>query len=114
MTNEESKTVKIVYARFIENENDDWTDLDENLTLYGQLGNKELVKQTKAKIKIHSKGIFRCVEQHPQEYCMSPLILESAEAIVNLYDETKVLHPKNSYILCYYLVLSELKLIYIG
>ena len=41
MTNEESKTVKIVYARFIENENDDWTDLDENLTLYGQLGNKD-------------------------------------------------------------------------
>ena len=112
MSNEQARIVRMVYNRFMENESDDWTTMDDNLEIFSWLSNEDLVRESKAKFKKHSKGTFRCGQTHDQSVCFAPHILESVEAILDLYKSTKELHLKNAYILSYYLVLSELKLIY--
>lgn len=112
MSKDQSDIVKLVYARFIESEEDSWSDIDDNLEMWSWLSDKELITEAKVKIKTHSKGTFRCSQNHKQEHCMAPYILEAVEAIIGLYEKAKQLHEKNKYIILYYLALSELKLIY--
>ena len=112
MSKDEAETVKIVYNRFITNEDDSWTAIDDNLEMYGWLNNEEIIAHTKLKIDDHSKGVIRCKSSHDQSICFAPRVLESAQSIIKLYDETGDLHPKNKYLLEYYLVMSEMRLIY--
>src|ERR1041385_1795790 len=112
MTIEQIQTVKVVYNRLITSEEEDWSDIDDNLELCSYLNDQELVQEIRIKIEKHSKGIFRCVEEHPNSLCFAPLVLESAIAINELYEKTGELHIKNRYILMYYLALSEMKLFY--
>lgn len=114
MTREEATVVRVVYTRLIENEIEDWSELDDNLEFCSMLSNEELINEAIIKAHKHSKGIFRCVENHVQEACLAPYILEASEAIVSLYQKTKELHEKNRYILLYYIALSELNLIYVS
>jgi hypothetical protein len=111
MSKDEAEVVKIVYNRFIGNEEETWTDLDSNLEMFDWLNDKEIIKETKVKLILHAKGI-RCDQEHKLSECFAPYVMEAAEAITKLYDNTKELHVKNKYILTYYLVLSELGLIY--
>jgi hypothetical protein len=113
MSEEETKTVKMVYSRFIENETQDWAKIDDVLAIIAELSNEELISESAIKYLEHSKGILRCEDDHDHRYCMAPLILEAVGAILTLYGETKTLHPKNAYILCYYLSLSELDILYL-
>ena len=122
MTREEADTVKLVYSRLYESEYDSligkgeechWTDLDDNLEFFSYLSDSELVREVQINHLVYSKGrVFRCAQNHKQEYCFAPYVLESSESIVKLYEETKELHCKNRYILIYFLAMSEMKLIY--
>ena len=112
MTSDQAKIVKMVYNRFIDSEEQIWTDLDSNLEMFGYLTESELVTEVKVKYKKHSKTGIRCSQDHQPSNCMAPIILESIEIILDLYKETKELHEKNKYILEYYLVMSEMKMIF--
>ncbi len=113
MSRDESQIVKLVYNRFIESEEEIWTDLDDNLEMTGLMTNEELVKAAKTEANGHSSGI-RCKQDHGQHNCMAPLILESVNYILDLYGKTRELHPKNRYILEFYLSMSALRMIYSG
>lgn len=112
MSKDESEMVKMVYNRFMESETEDWTKIDDNLEFYAWLSDSDLVKEAKIKYGPHSKGTLRCSQDHEQINCFAPRILEAVEAIIKLYDQKKQLHSNNAYILSYYLVLSELDMIY--
>lgn len=113
MTREESEVVKMVYSRFMQNEDYSWTEMDDELEMLSWLKDDELIQEAEIKYFDHSKGLFRCRHDHPMTSCMAPLILESVEAILALHDETGELHPKNRYVLQYYIVFTEMKLIFI-
>jgi hypothetical protein len=114
MTEEEAKIVKIVYGRFIENEDSTWTGIDDNLELFEYLNNEEIISETRIRIDDHSRGVIRCKSSHDESLCFAPKVLEAAQNIVKLYDETGRLHPKNKYVLTYYNVMSVMKLIYLN
>lgn len=111
MTKDEKEIVQMVYHRFMENEECTWTDLDSNMEMFGWLTDQELIDESKIKIEKCKSGI-RCDLDHEQQHCFAPLILESSEYIVKLYDKVKNLHPKNAYILTYFLVMCEMKTIF--
>jgi hypothetical protein len=112
MTTDQTKIVKMVYNRFIESEEEIWTDLDSNLEMFGYLTDKELIVEADVKHEKHCQTGIRCAQDHQPSNCMAPIILESVEIILDLYDKTGELHEKNRYILEYYLVMSELKMIF--
>lgn len=112
MTKERSDIVKMVYTRFIESEQEIWTDLDCNLEFMGYLTDAEMILECKAKFDKHCFGVLRCNQEHGPDKCLAPYILEAVEYILDLYSETGQLHPKNYYLLSYYLALSEMKMIF--
>jgi hypothetical protein len=116
MSEEEVKVIRMVYNRFMDMDSDKavptWTDLDDNLEIVDYLTDSELVVECEIKYESHSGGIFRCSQNHPQTQCFAPFILEAVEYILDLYGETEELHVNNRYILCFYLAMSELRLIY--
>jgi hypothetical protein len=122
MSIEQAAAVKTVYMRFMENEavaekseKTNWTDVDDNLEIIGFMLDEELIREIEIKYLDHSKsGVFRCYQDHKQELCIAPHILEAVGGILELYEETGELHAKNRYILSYYLALSELRLIFNG
>lgn len=112
MDRDQAEVVKLVYNRFMDNEGDTWTELDDNIEFCSHLSDSELIDQVTEKYKKHSKSIFRCNQNHDQQYCFAPYILDSVEAILRLYKKTKNLHEKNRYILTYYIAMTEMKLIF--
>lgn len=109
----ERKLVMMVFNRFFSNEKErTWTDLDSNLEIFGWLSEKDLIQETRVKTYIHSEGIFRCLQTHDQKACFAPYVLEAANHILSLYEANAYLHPNNRYILEYYLVMSEMGLIF--
>jgi len=120
MSTEQVAIVKLVYNRFMESEEPPanterslWSDMDNNLIFFDLLSDDEMVKESIIKYQQHcSCSIFTCEQEHDQEFCFAPFILECVGYILELYDETKELHPKNRYVLSYYLTMSELKIIY--
>ncbi len=112
MTKDQIEVVKIVYNRLIDSEERAWNDIDDTLEFFSWLSDVELIAQVQTKMASHSKKALRCTQNHDQQYCMAPYFLEASEAIVDLYEESGVLHEKNRYILTYYMTMSELGLIY--
>lgn len=112
MSKEEVEVVKLVYNRFIDNEGEGWSGIDDILEMLEHLTEAELIKESRIKSKKHAKGIFRCTQNHKQEYCFAPYILEAVQAIIGLYESKGDLHPKNAYILSYYLAMTEMKMIF--
>lgn len=114
MTKEEAESVKLVYNRLIGSEEEDWSPIDDSLELCSYLTDSELVTECSIKYVAHSQGTFRCSQEHEAQYCMAPRILDASEAIITLYWQTKELHPKNRYLLEYYLTMSEMKMIFVS
>ncbi len=114
MNADQAKSVKLVYTRLIENEDPDvWSELDENLDLVEYMNDSELITECIIKFEQHSlNGPFRCKVDHDAIHCLAPHILDSVSAIIDLWNETDDLHPKNRYILAYYLCMSELRFIF--
>lgn len=113
MAQEQSQIVKLVYSRFIDSEEEIWSEFDDNLEFVGYLTDKELIQECSIKFFEHSKGDLRCVENHDPAYCMAPLVLEAVEAILDLHDKTGELHEKNRYIMEFYLAMSAMNLLYL-
>lgn len=113
MSKDQAEVVKTVYNRFIESEGPMWGELDDNLEFVEYLSDKELIKECQIKFDYHSQGVFRCFQDHEHQFCMAPLILESVDAILSLFEKTGELHEKNRYILSYYCSMSELRMIYV-
>lgn len=112
MSREQSDTVKMVYARFIDSESEGWTRIDDAIELCSYLSDSELVMEATLKFERHCKGTFRCEQNHQQIHCFAPFILDAVEAILNIYVNNEELHEKNKYILTYYIAMSELNMIY--
>lgn len=112
MSKDQADIIKMVYARFMENEIEDWSRIDEILEMLESLSKKELVQETEVLYFAHIKNGLRCTHDHEIQYCFAPYILEAVEIILELYAKTKTLHIKNAYILQYYLAMCELRLIY--
>jgi hypothetical protein len=120
MTAEEASVVKLVCSRFMEsecinekNEKTSWGDLDCVLDEIGWLSDQELIEEAHIRYEMHKKGKnFRCYAPHKQEDCFAPFILEAVGAILSLNSKTKDLHPKNRYILIYYISMAELMMIF--
>lgn len=112
-TKEESELIKLVLDRFLESEESTWTEIDENIEFISYLSNSELVNECQVKYYSHCQGTFRCDQEHERRYCMAPLILESVEIILDLYEKTGELSSDFYYILSYYLAMSEMRLIYV-
>jgi hypothetical protein len=114
LSKEQSEIVKLVYTRFIDSEEEIWTEIDDNLEMTGFMSSQELVNECIIKFEQCSGGIFRCNQAHDQSKCIAPIILEGVGYILALYDKTSYLPPKNKYVLEYFLVLCELKMIYLS
>ena len=102
----------MVYNRFMENEGAGWGELDDILELLGYLTDVEIVREAIFKYIQHSEGNFRCERDHDRSKCFAPHILEAVGAIIKLFEETGNIHPKNAYILTYYLAMTETRLIF--
>lgn len=112
MSKDQAEIVKLVYARFIENESDEWTEVDDNLEFCNYLTDSELIREAEIKYESHCVGNFRCIQEHEPQFCFAVYILEAVEAILKLYENKKELHEKNRYILVYYVAMSALGMIY--
>lgn len=120
MTAEEASVVKLVFSRFMESERvnekserTDWGEIDYALEYFEWMTDDELIRESKIIYDIHKKGkIFRCYDSHKYEECFAPFILEAVGSILDLLDNTEILHPKNRYILLYYMSLTETKMIF--
>ena len=103
----------MVYSRFMDNEDGHtWTGLDDSLELLDWMSNLELAREASVEAEKHSRGVFRCTNDHDQQFCFAPFVLESVGAILDLYEKTGDLHEKNRYILSYYLAMSSMRMIY--
>ena len=105
--------LKIVYERFIDNEGNGWNEIDENLSYYEWLTDEDLIAEAGVKHSRHSKGIFRCKDNHEQIHCFAPVLLQAVTIILNVWNNEKILEDRYKYILQYYLCMSEMALIYV-
>lgn len=112
MSKEEAEVVKTVYARLMDSEEAGWSEVDENLEFFGYLTDKDLITESHVRLIKHSHGRFRCYKDHDLAHCFAPLILDAVESILKLSAESGELHPKNAYILTYYLAMSEMQMIF--
>ena len=118
----DEEIIKIVYNRFIESEYEDipntdtvtkWSNMDEILGFIDYLTDYELIKECTAKSILHSDSKVRCNNEHPIENCFAPRILSAVNVILDHYcNDTEELSKEHRYIFCYYMALTELKLIY--
>lgn len=113
MSKDEQRVVSQVYARFHDLDSkttNRWTRIDELMCLLQDLSNEQIIIESAVQCQTHkTKGQPRCKTDHPIDQCFVPTVIEGVEAILKLYTEnTDNLHPKNRFILSYYLVLSHL------
>lgn len=114
MTKEQEESVRLVYRNFMSHDlQRNWTNVDEILYNLDFLTDEETIIETETQIFRHSEGSLKCIEDHEQSACMVPQLIESVDAICELYNETRVLHPKNRYVLQNYLAAAHEGIIYV-
>lgn len=111
MTPDQRKTVTKVYNHLLDNEKRGWDGLDDYIDCLDYLEDDQLYREADVLHQQHSKGIVRCQQDHPRENCFIPLLVEASSAILELYKETNSMHPKNKYILQYYLAMQQVGMI---
>lgn len=108
MTSEQSKNITYLVDRFLESESKGWTNLDDLLEYLEYLTDPEIYTESEALYSIHKTKKMGCPYVHKEgSVCFVYGILDAVEAILNLYEESGSLHPRNRYVLCYYLALSQ-------
>lgn len=112
MTPEDKTAVIRVYNHFLKSEEDGWSNLDDNLEMMDLLSDEELANESIIRQEYHKQNGIKCVTNHDPNECFATVILESVDAILKLYEETKELHLKNRYILLYYMAMSEMRIIF--
>jgi len=115
MNRDQEEAVKLVYRSFLKHDyNRQWTDLDDYLHSLDYLSDEQTVLETETQLYRHSQGVLKCNEDHGDGVCLVPQLIESVNAICELWTETKTLHIKNRYILQNYLAAAHHRLIYVA
>jgi hypothetical protein len=109
--NNEKDVLKIVYDRFLSFEEESWSHFDELMEYFEFLKNEEVIVEAALKMQIHEHRGIKCCQDHGTENCFAPTILSAVSTIVELYSQNGFLSSENRYILVYYMVLCELKII---
>jgi len=104
---DQSKIVSKSYLHLLSSERGGWSDIDEYLLLLDYLEDDQLFREASVLYDRHKNSVVSCTEDHPREACFVPLLVESSQYIIELFEETHNLHPKNRYILSYYLALDQ-------
>ena len=109
MSKDQQIVVTRVYQRFCkaDAEETSWTDIDEQMCYLEYIDDPQTVIEAAVILQLHLQGDPRCEQDHPREECFIPLVIDAATAIIDLYGKTGNLHPKNKFILQYYLALSQ-------
>lgn len=107
MTSDEAKLVSEVYLKLSETEYRGWNGIDDYLVLLDFLDDDQLNREAEVIYEEHKNKKVRCPVNHPASSCIIPKLVESTGSILNLYKETGNLHPKNKYILQYYLAINQ-------
>ena len=114
MSRDQEETVKLVYRNFLSHDyNRQWTPLDDYLYSLDYLSDGQTVLEAETQLYRHSQGTLKCNEDHGDSQCIVPQMIDSVNAICDLYQETGSLHIKNRYILQNYLAVSHNRLIYV-
>jgi len=104
----ETKNIIFVYNELIKHESRAWGDLDNYLELLDYLNDLEICREAAALYFLHKTKNMGCNKKHAEgHWCFARSILDAVESILNLYEENEGLHPKNRYILGYYLALTH-------
>jgi hypothetical protein len=111
MTPEQRKVVTQAYNHLMEKESRGWDGLDDSMYCLEYLDDDQLHREADVIHEHHVKGKVRCQQNHPIEHCFIPMLVDAATAILDLYKETSSMHPKNRYILQYYLAMQQVGMI---
>jgi hypothetical protein len=108
ISSEQVKNITYIYDQFISSELKGWNELDNLLWALEWLDDSELYREAEVLYSYQKNKKMGCPYIHAEgTVCFVVRILEAVEAITDLYKETKNLHPKNKYILAYYLALCQ-------
>ena len=109
MTREQQETVLKVYRQFVSSDCQDqqWTTLDTFMEALSWLEDPQVVIEAAVMVQLHAGGQPRCTQNHPIDQCFVPVIIDAVGYILDLYTKTGNLHPKNRFILEYYLAVSQ-------
>ena len=116
MSVEQEKAVREVYRNFIQHDYDrNWVPIDDRLWELDFLTDEQTILETEVQLYRHSSenGVLKCNENHGDSVCLVPQIIDSVNAICELWQENRVLHPNNRYILQNYLAISHEGLIFL-
>jgi hypothetical protein len=107
LSSPQSKNITYVYNKLIESELTGWTKLDDYLELLEYLEDDQLYIETEVLFSQLKDKKMGCTHKHNNNSCFIKNIAEAVESIIELYQETNDLHPKNRYILSYYLAIYQ-------
>ena len=114
MSIDQEKAVKEVYRSFLSHDYQrQWIDVDDLLFDLDYLSDSETVLEAEIQLYKHGLGTLKCSEDHGESVCLVPILVDSVNAILELYVETKELHVKNRYILQNYLAISHKGIIFV-
>ena len=111
MTPEQRKVVTNAYNHLMEKESRGWDGLDDCMDYLSYLDDDQLHREADVIYEQHANRQVRCKQDHPIEHCFIPMLVDATAAILELYKETNSLHPKNRYILQYYLAMQQVGMI---
>jgi len=108
LTSEQAKNIIYVYSFLMETETNGWDRLDNHLEMLEWLDDLQLYREAEVLYSYHRNKTMGCGKTHkPGVGCTVKFIMEAVDSIIQLYEETDNLHPKNKYILSYYIALCK-------
>lgn len=107
MDSSQKDAVTIVYNRFMDQEGRGWDQLDDTLDLLEYLDDDQLYREASVLYSYQEHKNPRCPQDHHKSKCFIPVVIEAVSAILELYQDSPTMHPKNRYILQYYLAISQ-------
>lgn len=114
MTSDEVRNVGSVYRRLMDGEEGrGWTSIDDCMERLSYINDDQLTREAEVAYCHHVGKNPRCPSKHEISQCFIPSLVEAVNSILNLHRESKDLHPKNRYILEFYLTLDHEKMIVI-
>lgn len=109
---EQFQTVEQVYVRFMEGEElAGWDEIDTQLEYLDYLDEEQIFREASVQVIYHESGKVGCNDEFCGQGCFAEIVVEAAEIICELFNNTGQLTPKHRYVLEYYLALSQLKMI---
>jgi hypothetical protein len=114
MSPEQRKIVTEVYNHLLESEKRGWDGLDDYINQLEFLSNDQLHREADVVYTYHENEVVRCSQDHAQEKCFIPVLVDAVAAILTLYKDKGNMHEKNKYILQYYLAMNQAGLILIA